>query len=196
MNTPCRHISKIDIGEFSMDVLFNIFGSFIVAFIVYGNNIIETYGYMSVFMASFFISLGFFLVIIDSGNRLGLLSSLGEFIAGTDPNEILLRCKFLGEEKITKDEKLEKAYSLAMERAYALFANLFVYWILLGIANAVLIYLGPPHWLTTVSIGVFSIAAFLSFVLWIISYLRYRDYSKKLFLLQLNKGKAEVAIKI
>jgi len=111
-----------------------------------------------------------------------------------DPSEILSHC--YSNKDMPEEEKLIEAHKLAVNRAYSLFVNFFAYWILIGVANSILLLYGIPHWLTTVSIGVFSIAAFLSFVLWIISYLRYRDYSKKLFLLQLNKGKAEVAIKI
>ncbi|WP_297090702.1 hypothetical protein [Thermococcus sp.] len=108
-----------------------------------------------------------------------------------DPNKILSECKG----RVRGD--LEKAYSLATERAYTLFVNFFVSWILLGAVNGVLIYYGPPHWLTTLSIGLFSLFGFISFILWIISYLRYRDYSKKLLVIQLKKNeKAEISIKI
>ncbi|NJE11395.1 hypothetical protein [Thermococcus sp. MAR1] len=128
---------------------------------------------------------------------LGLIESLGDFIEGMDPAEILSKCySGSGYSHLSEEEKLIKAHELAVNRAYALFVNFLAYWILLGIINSIMMFYAPPHWLTTISTAVFSIAAFLSFILWIISYLRYRDYSKKLFLLQLNKGKAEVAIKI
>ena len=120
-----------------------------------------------------------------------VLISLDEFITGMDPNKILSEC----ERRVHGD--LEKAYSLATERAYTLFINFLVSWILLGAVNGLLIYYGPPHWLTTLSIGLFSLFGFVSFVLWIISYLRYRDYSKKLLVIQLKKNeKAEISIKI
>ena len=132
MNNPCRHVPKINLSELVMEILFvGIFGSAILGLVIYGNDMIKTYGYKQVLISSFFIALGFSLIILDFGNQLGPLSNLSEFIAGTDPNEIFSKCTFLGEEKITNEEKLEKAYSLAMERAYALFVNFFVYWIIL-----------------------------------------------------------------
>ncbi|WP_258083680.1 hypothetical protein [Thermococcus thermotolerans] len=87
---------------------------------------------------------------------------------------------------------------MATKRAYNLFISFLIEWILLEISTAILLYFGVPHWLTTVSLIVFSLGGLISFVLWIISYLRYRDYSKRLLLLlQLKKNdKAEISIRI
>lgn len=191
MDNPCRHIPKPSIGDLADAVLGAILGSAIV-FVLYGSDIVETYGFKTVFVAGFFIAIGFLTMILSSDNRLGILDGLGEFMAGIDPNEILSECKALKE-----DRKLEEAYSLAIERAYGLFVNFFTDWIILGIANTGLIFLGPPHWFTTISIYAFSLFGFISFILWIISYLRYRDYSKRLFAIQLKKSdKAEISIKL
>jgi len=196
MNTPCRHIPKVNINDLAMDFIVGIFGS-ALPIVLYGEDILNIYGYKPVFIAGFFITIGFWVIIIDLGNRLSVLSSLSEFIAGMDPNEIFSRCEFLNEKNMSENEKLEKAYLLATQRAYALFVNFFIYWIIFGVANAALIYFAPPHWLTTISIYTFSLFGFISFILWIISYLRYRDYTKQLLAIQLKKSdKAEIAIKI
>ena len=150
----------------------------------YGKDIVHTYGGLRVILIGILIGTGIMM-------SLRVVNSLNELITGMDPNQILSECK----RRVEGD--LEKAYSLATERAYALFVDFLVSWILLGAVNGVLIYYGPPHWLTTLSIGLFSLFGFVSFVLWIISYLRYRDYSKKLLVIQLKKNeKAEISIKI
>jgi len=153
---------------------------------IYGSKLGDIYSTPMLFAVSASIAVGGLVLI-------GLLQDLDEFMTGMDPNEILSKCKF----SINDEKNLEEAYSLATKRAYTLFVNFLVSWILLGAINGLLIYYGPPHWLTTLSIGLFSLLSFVSFVLWIISYLRYRDYSKKLLVIQLKKNeKAEISIKI
>jgi ABC-type multidrug transport system fused ATPase/permease subunit len=139
-------------------------------------------------LASFGIASGASAIIF------GLIDDLDEFIAGMDPNEIMARC--LSDTR-TQEEKLEEAYSKAIKRAYNLFISFLIEWILLGISTAILLYFGIPYWLTTISLIVFSLGSLVSFVLWIISYLRYKDYTKQLLVIQLKKSdKAEISIKI
>ncbi len=73
----------------------------------YGQDIWDTYGQLRVILTS---------VLIGTGIMMSLLvvDSLNEFITGMDPNQILSECKRRVE------GNLEKAYSLAAERAHAL----------------------------------------------------------------------------
>ncbi|WP_297505129.1 hypothetical protein [Thermococcus sp.] len=184
MGEICVKPVKYNLTDLAWFLGASIFGSIVVASI-YGSEIQDIYGFKNLFLVGFLIAFGALISVFV------VLQDLDEFVTGMDPNKILSECKG----RVRGD--LEKAYSLATERAYTLFVNFFVSWILLGAVNGVLIYYGPPHWLTTLSIGLFSLFGFISFILWIISYLRYRDYSKKLLVIQLKKNeKAEISIKI
>ncbi len=179
----CAVPTKFKSLDIELGVVFGAIIGFVLMF-AYGQDIWDTYGQVRVILTSVLIGTGIMM-------SLSVVDSLNEFITGMDPNQILSECKRRVE------GNLEKAYSLATKRAYTLFVNFFVAWILLGAVNGVLIYYGPPHWLTTLSIGLFSLFGFISLILWIISYLRYRDYSKKLLVIQLKKDeKAEISIKI
>jgi len=184
----CSTIPRFKLEDVVTAILvFGLPGGFLLSWI-YGNEIWETY-------STTWVVRTIAAVVFGSVIALFIISGIGEFIAGMDPSEIISKCRISSH--MSEEEKLIKAYKLATDRAYALWVNFLIYWILIGIANSVLLIYGIPHWLTTVSIYAFSLFGFLSFVLWIISYLRYRDYSKRLLAIQLKKSdKAEISIKI
>ena len=183
----CDKIPRFGFDDIVIIMFFAFVGGYFVGAIFYGHRMEEIYGTTWLMITSGTVASGGAMTLI-------IADLIKEFIEGVDPYELISKCGMFS--RMPEERRLIEAHELAVNRAYSLFVDFFAYWILIGVANSILLLYGIPHWLTTVSIGVFSIAAFLSFVLWIISYLRYRDYSKKLFLLQLNKGKAEVAIKI
>ncbi|MEO2151526.1 MAG: hypothetical protein ABGW50_02600, partial [Thermococcus sp.] len=79
------------------------------------------------------------------------------------------------------------------------FGFFFESWVILGIANAIVVWfmMSIQHWVIHLAILTYTIVGALSFILGVLSYLRYRDYSKKLFLIQLHDiDKTEVSIKI
>ena len=185
MGDICKAPMRFDVNDIGGLLILGVVVGVLISAFVYGSKLEPIYGSGRLLLAGFLSGLGWL-----TGIHM-LLEDVDSFMAGMDPNEILSRCK----EHLHND--LEEAYSLATKRAYTLFVNFFVYWIILGVANVFLIYTGPLHWFTTLSMAVFSLFGFISLILWIISYLRYRDYSKKLLVIQLKKNeKAEISIKI
>ncbi|WP_048146573.1 hypothetical protein [Pyrococcus abyssi] len=188
MGVRCIPPEGIDLGELEVAALVAFFGA-IILLPVYGPEIHDRYGMGITFAASFVIAYAGWL-------SLGVISGLEE-LGNMDPSNILSNCFRNNPKNLDEHEKLEWAYEVATRTAYNVFIWSLIIWILVGTSVGILGYIGPPHWLTTISIYVFSLVSLTSFILMIISYLRYRDYSKKLLAIQLKKsGKAEISIKI
>jgi hypothetical protein len=161
-----------------------IMGGVILTFIFLDNN----YDFGKALGGAYVLTLGFTAVIY-------VVSLLFEFLEEIDPNKILVEC-FKDKEG---REALKEAYSLAVQKAHYLLDYFFTSWFVLGIVNGIVVWfmMHIQHWVIRLSILTYTMMGILSFTLGVLSYLRYRDYNKKLFLIQLqDMSKTEIAIKI
>ena len=100
--------------------------------------------------------------------------------------------------KLPEIEKLEKAYSLASRRAYEAFKASLIGWIITGVGNAALWYaIIEGATITKPAVLGGSLLGFILFVLMTFTYLKHKEYDKRLFAIQLKKSdKAEISIKL
>ncbi len=152
----CGKIPRFGFEDILIIMFFAFVGGYFVGTIFYGHRIEEMYGTIRLMIISSTVASGGAMILI-------IADQIKEFIEGVNPYELISKCGMFS--RIPEEEKLIEAHELAVNMAYSLFVNFLAYWILIGIANSILLLYGIPHWLTTVSIGVFSIAAFLSFIL-------------------------------
>ena len=190
MAGPCfrTEVYKVEVGE-------SIFGGFIGAAIL--GAIMKGLGIADPSLTEFFA----FMLLI--GSLFILLETYLEELSAMNPRDIL-NCINKGEgewekySNLPEIEKLEKAYSLASRRAYEAFKASLIGWIITGVGNAALWYaIIEGATITKPAVLGGSLLGFILFVLMTFTYLKHKEYDKRLFAIQLKKSdKAEISIKL